>query len=60
MPELQRRGRYRTSYEDSTLRERLLDPGVHRLPATHPGPPTAGVDGQRLMGRATGARRGRR
>ncbi|WP_201760629.1 MULTISPECIES: hypothetical protein [unclassified Nonomuraea] len=37
VPELQRRGRYRTSYEDSTLRERLLGPGLERLPATHPG-----------------------
>ncbi|GAA4557183.1 LLM class flavin-dependent oxidoreductase [Planotetraspora kaengkrachanensis] len=37
VPELQRRGRYRTSYDDSTLRERLLGRGVHRLPDTHPG-----------------------
>ncbi|MGW4967253.1 hypothetical protein ACWEPL_59425 [Nonomuraea sp. NPDC004186] len=37
VPELQRRGRYRTSYDDGTLRERLLGPGIHRLPDTHPG-----------------------
>ncbi|MCG5214799.1 LLM class flavin-dependent oxidoreductase [Streptosporangium sp. KLBMP 9127] len=37
VPELQRRGRYRTSYDDTTLRERLLGPGLHRLPDTHPG-----------------------
>ncbi|MFD0735380.1 LLM class flavin-dependent oxidoreductase [Planotetraspora mira] len=37
VPELQRRGRYRTSYDDSTLRERLLGPGIHRLPDNHPG-----------------------
>ncbi|GLW10915.1 N5,N10-methylene tetrahydromethanopterin reductase [Microtetraspora sp. NBRC 13810] len=37
VPELQRRGRYRTSYEDTTLRERLLGPGIHHLPPTHPG-----------------------
>ncbi|MFC4120943.1 LLM class flavin-dependent oxidoreductase [Nonomuraea zeae] len=37
VPELQRRGRYRTSYEDATLRERLLGPGLHRLPPNHPG-----------------------
>ncbi|MEW1842226.1 hypothetical protein AB0392_30150, partial [Nonomuraea angiospora] len=29
--------RYRTSYDDGTLRERLLGPGIHRLPDTHPG-----------------------
>ncbi|WP_433428478.1 hypothetical protein [Nonomuraea sp. CA-141351] len=32
-----RRGRYRTSYEDSKQHERLLGTGVQRLPATHPG-----------------------
>lgn len=37
VPELQKRGRYRTSYDDSTLRERLLGPGIRRLPETHPG-----------------------
>ncbi|WP_433429020.1 LLM class flavin-dependent oxidoreductase [Nonomuraea sp. CA-141351] len=37
VPELQRRGRYRMEYTDSTLRERLLGPGIHRLPPTHPG-----------------------
>ncbi|MFB9835763.1 LLM class flavin-dependent oxidoreductase [Actinoallomurus acaciae] len=37
VPELQRRGRYRESYDDGTLRERLLGRGIHRLPDTHPG-----------------------
>ncbi|GAA4905105.1 hypothetical protein GCM10023334_001210 [Nonomuraea thailandensis] len=40
VPELQRRGRCRTSYEEPTLRERLLGRGVRRLPATHQGPRT--------------------
>jgi FMN-dependent oxidoreductase (nitrilotriacetate monooxygenase family) len=37
IPELQRRGLYRTKYEESTLRERLFGAGNRRLPATHPG-----------------------
>jgi FMN-dependent oxidoreductase (nitrilotriacetate monooxygenase family) len=38
VPELQRRGLYRTSYEDGkTYRERLLGPGYARLPDGHPG-----------------------
>ncbi|MDR8413688.1 hypothetical protein MTP10_33770 [Nonomuraea sp. 3-1Str] len=32
-----RRGRYRTTYEDSKQRERLLGTGVQRLLAAHPG-----------------------
>jgi FMN-dependent oxidoreductase (nitrilotriacetate monooxygenase family) len=34
VPELQRRGRYRTSYEQGTLREKLFGRGA-RLPETH-------------------------
>jgi hypothetical protein len=37
VPELQNRGLYRTSYEPGTYRERLLGPGIARLPASHPG-----------------------
>jgi alkanesulfonate monooxygenase SsuD/methylene tetrahydromethanopterin reductase-like flavin-dependent oxidoreductase (luciferase family) len=37
IPELQRRGLYRTKYEESTLRERLFGAGNRRLPETHPG-----------------------
>jgi FMN-dependent oxidoreductase (nitrilotriacetate monooxygenase family) len=37
VPELQRRGRYRKEYEESTLRERFLGGGNARLPASHPG-----------------------
>ena len=37
VPELQRRGLYRTEYEGTTFRERLLGPGQSRLPAGHPG-----------------------
>ncbi|HUR00973.1 MAG TPA: LLM class flavin-dependent oxidoreductase [Nonomuraea sp.] len=37
VPELQRRGRYRTEYGDGTLRERLLGEGINRLPDNHPG-----------------------
>ncbi|MFC7622814.1 LLM class flavin-dependent oxidoreductase [Microlunatus sp. GCM10028923] len=38
IPELQRRGRYRESYQDGeTLRERLFGAGRARLPETHPG-----------------------
>ncbi|MCL3860265.1 LLM class flavin-dependent oxidoreductase [Actinotalea sp. K2] len=36
VPELQRRGLYRTSYEESTLRERLSGQGNVRLPDSHP------------------------
>ncbi|WP_426115536.1 LLM class flavin-dependent oxidoreductase [Massilia sp. PWRC2] len=36
VPELQRRGRYRTDYAAGTLREQLLGAGP-RLPLTHPG-----------------------
>jgi len=35
VPELQRRGLYRTQYEESTLRERLLGGGHTRLPDSH-------------------------
>ncbi|GAA2724535.1 LLM class flavin-dependent oxidoreductase [Cellulomonas aerilata] len=37
VPELQRRGLYRTRYAESTLRERLFGPGRTRLPDSHPG-----------------------
>jgi long-chain alkane monooxygenase len=37
VPELQRRGRYRTEYSESTLRERFLGAGAPTLPSTHPG-----------------------
>lgn len=37
VPELQRRGLYRTHYAESTLRERLFGVGNPRLPDTHPG-----------------------
>jgi FMN-dependent oxidoreductase (nitrilotriacetate monooxygenase family) len=37
VPELQRRGLYRTAYEESTLRERLFGAGQTRLPDSHPG-----------------------
>lgn len=37
VPELQRRGLYRTRYEESTLRERLFGQGRTRLPDEHPG-----------------------
>jgi FMN-dependent oxidoreductase (nitrilotriacetate monooxygenase family) len=36
VPELQRRGRYRTRYDEPTLRERLHGAGQTRLPSTHP------------------------
>ncbi|WP_298460678.1 LLM class flavin-dependent oxidoreductase [uncultured Cellulomonas sp.] len=37
VPELQRRGLYRTEYAESTLRERLAGPGRTRLADSHPG-----------------------
>lgn len=37
VPELQRRGLYRTRYAESTLRERLFGPGRTRLFDSHPG-----------------------
>jgi FMN-dependent oxidoreductase (nitrilotriacetate monooxygenase family) len=37
VPELQRRGLYRTAYEESTFRERLFGAGHARLPESHPG-----------------------
>lgn len=37
VPELQRRGLYRTGYSETTLRERLFGPGRTRLPESHPG-----------------------
>ncbi len=37
VPELQRRGLYRTRYEESTLRERLFGAGNQRLFDAHPG-----------------------
>ena len=37
VPELQRRGVYKTDYRPGTLREKLFEPGRARLPASHPG-----------------------
>jgi FMN-dependent oxidoreductase (nitrilotriacetate monooxygenase family) len=37
VPELQRRGRYRTEYEGTTLREHLFGAGRTRLADSHPG-----------------------
>jgi alkanesulfonate monooxygenase len=37
VPELQRRGVYKTRYEDGTLREKLRGKGRRYLPETHPG-----------------------
>jgi hypothetical protein len=37
VPELQRRGRYRTAYEGTTLRENLFGAGHQRLAESHPG-----------------------
>jgi long-chain alkane monooxygenase len=37
VPELQRRGRYRTEYEGTTLRENIFGAGHTRLAPTHPG-----------------------
>jgi hypothetical protein len=37
VPELQRRGLYRTRYEEKTLRERLFGAGRARLPDSHRG-----------------------
>ena len=36
IPELQRRGLYKTAYAPGTLREKLNGPGQARLPASHP------------------------
>ncbi len=36
VPELQKRGRYRTAYEGSTLRENLFGPGQSRVNERHP------------------------
>jgi alkanesulfonate monooxygenase SsuD/methylene tetrahydromethanopterin reductase-like flavin-dependent oxidoreductase (luciferase family) len=37
IPELQRRGSYKTAYEDGTLREKLFKEGSARLPERHAG-----------------------
>jgi long-chain alkane monooxygenase len=37
IPELQRRGLYRTEYEAGTFRERLFGAGIRKLPEDHPG-----------------------
>ncbi|MGA3681771.1 LLM class flavin-dependent oxidoreductase [Pseudomonas graminis] len=37
IPELQRRGSYKTAYEHGTLREKLFEDGVARLPERHAG-----------------------
>lgn len=44
VPELQRRGRVRTSYEGSTLREQLFGAGHAHLLPDHPGWRVAGID----------------
>jgi hypothetical protein len=36
IPELQRRGRYKTAYRSGTLREKLFETGRPRLTAPHP------------------------
>lgn len=36
IPELQRRGQFRTEYAETTLRERYMGPGQTQLPANHP------------------------
>ncbi|SLE72811.1 Xenobiotic compound monooxygenase, DszA family [Mycobacteroides abscessus subsp. bolletii] len=36
VPELQKRGRYRTAYEGSTLRENLFGEGITKVADTHP------------------------
>jgi alkanesulfonate monooxygenase len=36
VPELTRRGRYKTAYAEGTLREKLFGPGRARLTAQHP------------------------
>ncbi|MGQ5393686.1 LLM class flavin-dependent oxidoreductase [Paenibacillus sp. M.A.Huq-84] len=36
IPELQRRGLYRTEYEEGTFRERLFGKGIHLTPNGHP------------------------
>ena len=36
VPELQRRGAFKTDYAPGTLREKLTGPGRARLPDTHP------------------------
>lgn len=36
IPEMQKRGRYRSDYAEDTLRERFFGPGHTRLPADHP------------------------
>ena len=36
VPELQRRGLYKTEYAPGTLREKLYGPGRARLPESHP------------------------
>jgi long-chain alkane monooxygenase len=36
VPELQRRGRYKTAYAKGTLREKLFPGGTARLPSAHP------------------------
>jgi len=38
VPELQRRGRYKTAYAPGTLREKLFGPGRARLAPPHPAP----------------------
>ena len=37
VPELQRRGRYKTAYQDGSLREKLFASDLPHLPADHPG-----------------------
>ena len=37
IPELQRRGSYKTAYEHGTLREKLFEDGDARLPERHAG-----------------------
>jgi hypothetical protein len=46
VPELQRRGRVRTSYDGVTLREQLFGAGHSHLLSDHPGWRLAGIDRQ--------------
>jgi len=49
VPELQRRGRMRTGYDGTTLRENLLGTGHRRLLPDHPAYRIAGVSPERRI-----------
>ena len=52
VPELQRRGRMRTGYDGTTLRENLFGAGHRRLLPDHPAYRIAGVHPERRAGAA--------